>query len=77
MTYWRERKQSLVKVAERVRSLGRKGRDDILGEKPFAVGVSDELGRADRLEDHCARRVGAGVREIDQTQTLPNGISAR
>lgn len=76
-TCWRERKHSLGKSAERVRNLGRMERDDIQREEALAVGVGDELGRTNRFENDSACCVGLRAGEIDEHQTVTNGISER
>ena len=76
-TCWRERKHSLGKSAERVRNLGRMERDDIQREKALAVCVDDELGRTDRFENDSACCIGLRTGEIDENQTITNGISER
>lgn len=52
-------------------------RDDIQREKALAVGVGDELGRANRFENDSARCTGLSAGEIDENQTITNGISER
>ena len=76
-TCWRERKHSLGKSAERVRNLGRTERDDIQREKALAVCVGDELGRTNRFENDSACCIGLRTGEIDENQTITNGISER
>lgn len=52
-------------------------RDDIQREKALAVCVSDELGRTDRFENDSACCIGLRTGEIDENQTITNGISER
>lgn len=76
-TCWRERKHSLGKSAERVRNLGRMERDDIQREEALAVGVGDELGGTNRFENDSTCGIGLRAGEIDENQTVTNGISER